>query len=443
MKRKLYIKKQAIIISVILVMLLALTGCGKDGDSTPAMEHAKESTKESAAKHATKQGTAYLPSLEAYFDYKVPCESGEDDFGKYVGFSIPEDYDYYAGYIDILKSYDLEEVGESEDFVVDGNTYLYRKYRYTGSAAVGAVDDPVNDTEESYNVYVIAMLCEDPEWMYFDMYYGDGFDFVDSGERAEDWKMKEILWLLENRSEPETQEPPAAVETAVAASLPDPYYFYHEKLKHDEKQISGGWQIGYHIDYKSSAAAHAYAQLLTDSRFNLTLRDKVEGYAGNSHYYETYYVFDYNGSVDVDTISVESDSGRLEAPLIIQVQDVQYYGWCDVIVYFGDGFTFTDTGDRSDDSVYQDYCSSGTMGPVGNSGGSSNSSNASSGSSNGHWEWQTVKKDCPSCVGGTCPICHGTGTYSLYGTSTACPRSCTACNGLGYFYQQEYVYVSN
>lgn len=64
-------------------------------------------------------------------------------------------------------------------------------------------------------------------------------------------------------------------------------------------------------------------------------------------------------------------------------------------------------------------------------------------SSGGHWEWRTVERDCPSCSGGRCPVCDGTGTYRLYGESVPCDRYCSACDGQGTITQQEYVYVSD
>lgn len=55
------------------------------------------------------------------------------------------------------------------------------------------------------------------------------------------------------------------------------------------------------------------------------------------------------------------------------------------------------------------------------------------------WHWEEKKVDCPSCVGGVCPICHGTGTYRLYGQSSPCPRKCPSCGGNGYIMQKVYV----
>ncbi len=62
-------------------------------------------------------------------------------------------------------------------------------------------------------------------------------------------------------------------------------------------------------------------------------------------------------------------------------------------------------------------------------------------SGGGHWEWQTRQVDCPSCVGGWCSICNGTGSYRLYGEEVPCCIYCKSCGGLGYIVQNEYVFV--
>lgn len=54
------------------------------------------------------------------------------------------------------------------------------------------------------------------------------------------------------------------------------------------------------------------------------------------------------------------------------------------------------------------------------------------------WEWVTVEKDCPACVAGVCSLCHGTGTYRLYGQAVECPTDCTTCDGKGTYTTTEY-----
>lgn len=63
------------------------------------------------------------------------------------------------------------------------------------------------------------------------------------------------------------------------------------------------------------------------------------------------------------------------------------------------------------------------------------------GQGTGHYEWRTVEVDCPSCVGGTCSVCNGSGWYRLYGERVACSVLCSACKGLGVIVQRQYVYV--
>lgn len=59
----------------------------------------------------------------------------------------------------------------------------------------------------------------------------------------------------------------------------------------------------------------------------------------------------------------------------------------------------------------------------------------------GHFEWRQVERDCPSCMGGSCRICNGTGVYRMYGQEVLCDIFCSACSGKGTITQDEYVYV--
>lgn len=58
-----------------------------------------------------------------------------------------------------------------------------------------------------------------------------------------------------------------------------------------------------------------------------------------------------------------------------------------------------------------------------------------------HVEYQTVKVDCPGCIGGRCSACGGTGTVRLYGVAVPCDRNCSACGGAGYIIQEQPVWV--
>lgn len=65
----------------------------------------------------------------------------------------------------------------------------------------------------------------------------------------------------------------------------------------------------------------------------------------------------------------------------------------------------------------------------------------SGGSSGSHVEFQTVRVDCPGCIGGRCSACGGSGTVRLYGVAVPCDPNCSACGGTGYIIQEQPVWV--
>ena len=58
----------------------------------------------------------------------------------------------------------------------------------------------------------------------------------------------------------------------------------------------------------------------------------------------------------------------------------------------------------------------------------------------GEWRWVTEEVDCPSCVNGVCPICHGMGYITMYGQRIDCDKECPSCNGKGTITQRTYKY---
>lgn len=63
------------------------------------------------------------------------------------------------------------------------------------------------------------------------------------------------------------------------------------------------------------------------------------------------------------------------------------------------------------------------------------------GGGGGHWEPVLVTVDCPSCVGGRCKVCDGSGVYRLYGQRVACDPACAACDGRGSYQTTQMVWV--
>ncbi len=60
----------------------------------------------------------------------------------------------------------------------------------------------------------------------------------------------------------------------------------------------------------------------------------------------------------------------------------------------------------------------------------------------GEWRWVDVEVDCPSCVNGVCPICHGMGYITMYGQKVNCDKQCSSCGGKGTFTQRQYHFFS-
>lgn len=59
----------------------------------------------------------------------------------------------------------------------------------------------------------------------------------------------------------------------------------------------------------------------------------------------------------------------------------------------------------------------------------------------GHVEYIQVKQDCFACANGKCDLCNGSGWYRMYGEKVPCTIYCTTCDGLGYWYTTQPVWV--
>ena len=222
-------------------------------------------------------------------------------------------------------------------------------------------------------------------------------------------------------------------------TLPDPGAFLHGKVSRStDEKITNGRSIIFLYEEDGCEGAEEYAELLSDPRFHLRLTDEGESKEWSDGDFSRYYVFEYTGSGNVGSVAVSTSSGSLTAPVILHFTDLLGNGA--MTVSYSDGFELSDMGDRSTYASFVDRNTGGTSGSSGDGGDADHPGN-SGGGSTGHWEWQKVKVDCPSCVGGICPLCNGSGVYRMYGQSIPCERRCSVCDGLGYFYQDEYVYV--
>ena len=369
-----------------------------------------------------------MPNPDDWFDNEVPQEDISEERAEtwlsplHYRYLLDASYrDAVYGYIDLAQQDDYHmELAKTLTVDQGWQVYCFRSTADEDSAFVSHLDtgeDHIAQVEVNETKYSEEGKIE------MSIYYVLGVS-VHNAPSYHDF--------LEEQPAPE-------VSDSFNADLPDPYYYYGEGVSHTEEQVAYGMRLNYYFNAESVDACHAYARLLADGGFGLTLREKID-YHEKSHYYETYYVFDYNGSSDVNDVYVNTGDTESKAPVIVWIRDAQYYEFVSMYVYFGDGITFGDTGDRCEEYVHDK--SSGAEAPVGGGSSSSSGSSSSGDSSSGsHYEWQTVKKDCPSCTGGRCPICGGSGWYTRYGERVSCSTTCRSCGGSGYIYQREYVLV--
>ena len=254
-----------------------------------------------------------------------------------------------------------------------------------------------------------------------------------------------------------TAKPSSGSAAAVSgATLPDPSEFLHGKLKHRERDISGGLEIHFYFDKTSKSAAYEYADLLSGKSVDLTLRQKYDD--SKNGLVSTYYVYDYTGSGSVDSISqtTTQQHQNFEAPVIVNVVEFGGSGvssnWLYLTIYCSNDFSFADSGDRSTDSVFEDFYNTydpdtAFLGPV----GSGFKANGSSGGSSSEYEYDISapgsvgnRIDCSVCGGDgkrDCMVCGGDGKVKHYkpgggvygvGGGEWVVEDCSTCNGRGW-----------
>ena len=293
-------------------------------------------------------------------------------------------------------------------------------YRYTGREDVGTVTALQSGESCDFAVHQVWL---EADYLVLILAWGEDFPIEIDPEDVEDTGASDLI--------------------SGDGILPDAWAFFNEEVPHEDETISHGRQVVFSFDQESADAAYQYAELLQSGRFGLELTNSwSDASSGGDMTY--YYLFDYAGAGEDDQVKDYADGKYRYADVILQINDWPKWGWCEVSICFTDALTVTDTGDRSTVTGLGNRISRGYDGPIDGSrpAGDPDPSRTDD-SSGGHWEWQTVEKDCPSCVGGRCPVCNGTGTYRLYGEAVPCDRDCSACDGKGTITQQEYVFVND
>lgn len=223
--------------------------------------------------------------------------------------------------------------------------------------------------------------------------------------------------------------------TSASTYLPDPHYFFREKLYHGEKDISGGVEIHFVFAYSDRGAAAEYIDQLKDSRFNLKLRTTDTLNLSGVTY--TLYVFDYTGTADVDEVTYNlADSGKsgttYRAPVMALIRQYKEnpFGWCHLQIYCPFDFTFVDSGDRSSikSFVETNKPDDPFLGPVGTGSGSMGGSTTVATT---HDSSSPYGLQCTACKGtGKCSTCDGRG-YLYSSASGKYDRNCYKCNTTG------------
>ena len=253
-----------------------------------------------------------------------------------------------------------------------------------------------------------------------------------------------------------TAKPSSGSAAAVSgATLPDPSDFLHGKLKHREKDISGGLEIHFYFDKTSKSAAYEYVDLLSGKSVDLTLRERFTDRSSDNGSISVYYVYDYTGSGSVDSISQTTTHKKqnFEAPVIVNV--VEFGGtsyvssnWLYLTIYCSNDFSFADSGDRSMDSVFEDFYNTydpdtAFLGPVGTGFKANGSSGGSSSGFDSGSSTERKKVDCAVCGGDgkvACKVCDGHGRVQRYesgggydgvGVGKWVWKDCTSCGGHG------------
>ncbi len=306
----------------------------------------------------------------------------------------------------------------------DNDTDREILYRYTGKEDVGTVTALQSGKNCDFAVHQVWL---DGDYLVLILAWGENFPIEVDPDGSD--------------------ETGASDRDSGGIILPDAWAFFNEEVNHTDSIVTNGRATYFSLIPEDSAACYEYIDLLMSDRFGFTLTDTMEksyGRFGKT----TYYFFDYPGIEEEKVVTKTVDDREVAAALTVQIQD--WSSWCEMFIRFSDALTVTDTGDRCTVTGLEEWSAQDSDGPMGSAVSQPDSTSyeepdvtarPSETSSDGHWEWQTVEKDCPSCVGGTCPICDGTGTYHLYGQSVSCPRDCTACDGRGSYTQEVYVFV--
>ena len=187
------------------------------------------------------------------------------------------------------------------------------------------------------------------------------------------------------------------------AVLQDPDSFFHNMLVCDRNMTSdtGGF-IHFSTNYDHTAFEE-YADYVTGGAFPIELVNTTS----NSVY--DYYYCNYTGSGSVEKAT--TGGGLSSYDLVLVITHIEGIDKRQLSIYYGNGFVFTDTGERCRDTSFEDLSNGNTLtGHLTPSGGSSSDGSSSVPSSDTDGSSRPI----------LCAFCNGTGH-----------KTCYSCDGIG------------
>lgn len=217
-------------------------------------------------------------------------------------------------------------------------------------------------------------------------------------------------------TEPKPTEPKETEPPALGPVLPDPTAFFGGGVPLYEDQPAGqdGWHVYYKMEiFEGYQAAHEYMDLLSDPRFQLTMRPRKDTDTYTILYLTSEeYFFDYTGSEAITPVKnryYHDGYQDYTADVYVSIQKNAQDGYTGITIEFSNDMAMRDLGDRASNAA---ILSPGGSGGGGQSGG-----------------YDPVSKvPCGVCNGsGDCQTCGGDG-YLHSSASDKEDRNCYKCH---------------
>lgn len=365
-----------------------------------------------------------LPDPAAFFGQEAKDVEKRDGYVLYTFLFEGDPVSLVEAYEDLLNAEEYELLmiktsrGEtSQEYLMSHSQFLFMGSTSWSWNGVNAVQ--VEDWLLDSGAHAVEVSLYNPEHLEFTpqgRYQGPGISGASGSSGGSEGSADLVQAPVPEEAPPEEPAPPAVDLSGPVAP--------------DLESFSGGALafLNEHVYLNHTERIYAFHN---NDKFIKEYLDLLEDYGFTPK--QTYddghnsvcYSFDYAGEGAVETFTPSED--RLTGPVALYLWVIRY----EVHIYYGDGITYTDTGDRTGQSLtpYE-------------------GSSASSASSSIDWSSSSDRSGnvpqirCTRCLGDKeveCPECRGRGTLSNYGstpnysgsgrTSYSAPKDCPNCVG--------------